>query len=255
MRAEHRLRVGLMPYLNSEPFYYAFDSTGMELHPMVPSAMAQAADAGSLDAGPIPIVDCFRLEDRFVPVDGFCIATGQRARSILFFSDRPVQALDDAAVAVTNESSTSAQLLRVLLACKYGVQPRRYVSLDEPHNAYLLIGDNALRGKGDDATFSYRYDLGKEWHHWTGLPFVFARWIARREVPADLQRQLRDRLDASIKAALRNVEDIAEKRHAGLGLTPQEVVEYVRSFRYVIGPEEEQAIERFRGLLEALPTS
>ena len=46
------LRVGLMPYLNSEAFYYAFDRAGMELHPMVPSVMARAADRGELDAGP-----------------------------------------------------------------------------------------------------------------------------------------------------------------------------------------------------------
>ena len=90
-----------MPYLNSEVFYYDFESAGMELCPMVPSEMARAADRGELDAGPIPLVDCFRLEERFTPVNGFCIATVERARSIIFFSNRPLQELEGASVAIT----------------------------------------------------------------------------------------------------------------------------------------------------------
>ena len=242
-----------MPYLNSEAFYYAFDRAGMELHPMVPSVMARAADRGELDAGPIPLVDCFRLEDRFTPVNGFCIATVERARSILLFCKGPIEKLGGAMVAVTEETSTSAQLLRVLLAHKYDVQPEGYVTLEEPHDAYLLIGDNALRSKEGDASFPFLYDLGQEWHDWTGLPFVFARWVVRRTAPAEQQRRLHDQLDSSIREALANVEAIAHKCHADLGLTPQEVMEYVRSFHYVAGKEEEQAEERFRHLLETLP--
>ena len=248
------LRVGLMPYLNSEAFYYSFEPSGMELPSMVPSVMARAADRGELDAGPIPLVDCFRLEDRFAPVNGFCIATVERARSILFFSKRPIEELEGALVAITDETSTSVQLLRVLLGHKYAVQPERYVAVEKPHDAYLLIGDNALRNKQGDPSFPFLYDLGKEWHDWTGLPFVFARWIVRRSASAEQQQRLHYQVDSSIRAALGNVEAIAHKRHTDLGLTPQEVIEYVRSFHYVAGREEEQAEERFRHLLETLPT-
>ena len=247
------LRIGLMPYLNSEAFYYAFDSAGMELLPMVPSVMARAAEQGELDAGPIPVVDCFRLEERFTPVNGFCIATVERARSILFFSKRPIQELEGASVAITDETSTTARLLRVLLTHKFGVQPQRYVTLKDAHDAYLLIGDNALRSKGGDPAFPYLYDLGQEWHQWTGLPFVFARWVIRKTAPAEERQRLHHQIAASIPAALANVETIARKRHADLGLTPEEVKEYVQSFHYVMGEEEQQAVERFRRLLEALP--
>ena len=202
---------------------------------------------------PIPLVDCFRLGERFPPINGFCIATVERARSILLFSQGPINELDGKVVAITDETSTSAQLLRVLLAHKYGVQPREYVALEEPHDAYLLIGDSALRSKTGDPSFPFLYDLGQEWHEWTGLPFVFARWIARGTTPAEQQRLLHDQLDASIQAALKNVEAIALKRHSDLGLTIQEVIEYVQSFHYVVGEPELQAIERFRHLLEALP--
>jgi chorismate dehydratase len=29
------------------------------------------------------------------------------------------------------------------------------------------------------------YDLGRLWHEWTGLPFVFALWLCRRRVAED----------------------------------------------------------------------
>ena len=242
-----------MPYLNSEVFYYDFESAGMELCSMVPNAMGQAAGRGELDAGPIPLVDCFRLEDRFEYLDGLCIATVERALSILLYCRQPIGELSGASIAVTGETSTSAQLLRVLLTHRFEVRPREYVTLEQPHDAYLLIGDNALRRKGGDPSYPFLYDLGRVWHDWTGLPFVFARWIVRKTVAAETRHRLRDQLETSIQAGLANVEAIADKRHADLDLSRLEVMEYVRSFHYVAGEEEMEAIGRFRHLLEALP--
>ena len=254
MTTEHGdIRVGLMPYLNSEVFYYAFESAGISLCPMVPSEMGRAADRGELDAGPIPLVDCFRLEDRFEYVGGLCIATVERAQSILLYSKWPIEELDGASVAATGETSTSAQLLRVLLTHRFEVRPREYVPLEQPHDAYLLIGDNALRRMGGDPSYPFLYDLGQVWHDWTGLPFVFARWIIRKTVASDIRQRLRDQLETSIHAGLTNVEAIADKRHADLGLSRQEVVEYIRSFHYIAQEEELEAIQRFHHLLNALP--
>ena len=60
-----KIRVGRIPYLNSEPFYYNLIRDDIELFSLVPSALAQAAERGEIDAGPIPLVDYFRLQDRF----------------------------------------------------------------------------------------------------------------------------------------------------------------------------------------------
>ena len=249
-----KIRIGLMPYLNSEVFYHTLNLPGTDLSSMVPSAMARAADIGTLDGGPVPIVDCFRLEDRFAYVNGFCIATVERARSILLFSKSPIQNLDGKTIGITDETSTTVRLLKVLLVHKYGVRPSEYVSLSESSDAYLLIGDNALRNKGGNASYPCMYDLGEEWNSWTGLPFVFARWILRKTVPESVRQMLREQLDSSIESALRNVEHIASKRHIDLGLTIPETIEYVQSFRYVVGNQELQSIERFRSLLGNIDT-
>ena len=47
----------------------------------------------------------------------------------------------------------------------------------------MLIGDRGLRPAG--RKFAFSWDLGEEWNRWTGLPFVFALWVARAGVEAD----------------------------------------------------------------------
>ena len=58
-------------------------------------------------------------------------------------------------------------------------------SVDEVHEARLVIGDAALvlSDERSGVTYPYAYDLGLEWKRWTGLPFVFAVWVARRATP------------------------------------------------------------------------
>jgi chorismate dehydratase len=50
-------------------------------------------------------------------------------------------------------------------------------------DAAVLIGDPALRASLDQAPRQGLavHDLGEMWKEWTGLPFVFAVWAARRE--------------------------------------------------------------------------
>src|SRR5918996_1838308 len=153
------LRVGRIPYLHCDPFYFDMARRGIELCDMVPSALASAAENEAIDAGPLPLVECFRLEGRFQPVAGFCIASRKRAGSIFLFSAKPIQELQGAPIGITTEASTAARLLHVLLHLKYHVQPASYVALDIPHDAFLLIGNQGLRYRMGAPGFPHTYDL------------------------------------------------------------------------------------------------
>lgn len=243
-----RIRVGQIPYLNSEVFYYGMASEDVDLVPLVPRALSSAALEDRVDAGPIPLVTCFDLEDRFEPLGDYCIATVERARSILLFSKKPIEELGGAVVGVSGETSTSVRLMKVLLSHRFNVEPRSYVSLDEPRDAFLLIGDEALRNRNGVPAYPYQYDLGQEWHRWTGLPFVFARWVVRRDLDRETAARLDSLLARSVERGLAQVETIAEARR-DLAMSRAEIVEYVRSFHYRLGAEELKAIDRFRELL------
>jgi len=43
----------------------------------------------------------------------------------------------------------------------------------------LLIGDRAMHPEQFVDTFAENWDLGEKWWQVTGLPFVFATWVAR----------------------------------------------------------------------------
>lgn len=246
-------RIGRIPYLNSEVFCYGLtEEDGIELHPLVPRALSNAASEGGLDAGPVPLVTCFELEDTFKPLGNFCIATVEKAHSILLFSKRPIDELDDAVVGVTGETSTSVRLMKILFAERFSVTPGQYVDLNESsRDAFLLIGDEALRNRRGVPGYAYLYDLGEEWYKWTGLPFVFARWVVRLDLPDDKVRWLESLLSRSIERGLADVERIAASRQ-DLNMTDEEVIEYIRCFHYRLGEEELKAIEKFRNLLLTL---
>ena len=101
----------------------------------------------------------------------------------------PLDQLDGARVALGSTSRTSVRLAQLLLAERYGVTPDYYTCppdlglMMQEAEAAVLIGDAALRASLHDAPRLGLevHDLGAMWKEWTGLPFVFAVWAARRD--------------------------------------------------------------------------
>jgi chorismate dehydratase len=243
------LRIGHVPYLHAEPFYIDMARRGLALTELVPRAVAVAAANGEIDAGPVPLVDCFRLEDRFQPVAGFCIASIEDAGSSLLFSSKPIAALAGAHIGISDEASTAPRLLDVLLRLKYQVQTAAYGPLEASHEAFLLIGNQGLRQRMGAPDFPYIYDLGAEWHAWTSLPFVFARWMVRKDVsPRDLAL-LEEALYVGLEEGVDALCEVAEPRQ-DLVMLPRDIATYIQGFRYFIGRSELQAIDRFRRYLQ-----
>ncbi len=237
------MRLGRIPYLNSEPFYW--DLAGHDLVPLVPRALGRAMEAGRVDAGPLSMVDFFRLERALAPLP-FGIATSGPAQSVVLFSDRLPKELDGAVIGVTDETSTSVQILRLLLAAKYEVAPRAWVGPDGPCDALLLIGDQAIRAlHADRRPAAHRIDVGSEWVEWTGLPCVFARWAVRTSLGHAACEALSRALDATLDRALAALPRVAATRR-DLGLDERAVQSYLRGFTYRLGPDEERGIAELR---------
>lgn len=246
-----KLIVARMPYLNSDVFYWTMPADAFELRPLVPRAMAWAIDNGEIDAGPLPVAEWFRMQDRLVPVGDYCVATGEAAVSILFFSRVPAADLTGRRIAVTEHTSTSVQLLRVLLEERWHARPEALVLPDEPADALLLIGDPALRNRHGIEGYPYVYDLGAEWRRETGLPFVFAHWVARRESEPGAVALLQRTLGECLESGMGRVKEIAALNRAGL--SPDEAERYVRGFTYRMGAAQNTALELFRNRLGRLP--
>lgn len=242
------LRLGQIPYLNCEPFFAHL--SGFQLVPLTPRRLGRTMAQGAVDAAPLSLADFLAQEDSLLPLP-FGIATDGPARSVILFSDRPLAELGGAVLGVTDETSTSVEILRLLLALKYHAIPRAWVSSDEPSDALLLIGDSAIRALKSGSRFSHALDLGREWKEWTQLPCVFARWAVRRALPAVHRLALERALDAALDRGIAAIPAIAARRR-DTGFTEAEVGTYLRGFTYRFGADEDKAIAEFQRLREML---
>jgi chorismate dehydratase len=227
---------------------------GIELEELVPSALVAAAEHGEIDAGPMPLAASFHLEARFQPVAGFCVAGARQAGSLFLYSTVPIAELHGAHIAVSDEASSAPSLLEILLRLRYGVQPNGYVPLTASHDGLLLVGNEALRQRLGVPGFRHTYDLGAEWYAWTGLPYVFSRWMVRRDVaPKDLAL-LVDTLYVGLEEGVNALYGVADPRE-DLLMLPRDIVTYIQGLRYHIGHAEQRAIEQFQRYLNELQSS
>jgi len=169
--------VGAVTYLNSRPLYDCLPelASNVELVVDLPSRLAAGLAAGRLDVALVPSIESFRTPGYTIVSDA-CVACNGPVWSIKLFSRVPVEQIRT--LALDEGSLTSAALVRILLAERFGKTPELEqlpigCSLeDSPADAVLLIGDRAIRPASRQ--FKLVWDLGEEWSQWTGLPFVFA---------------------------------------------------------------------------------
>jgi chorismate dehydratase len=271
------LRVAHIPYLNSVPFYAGFAEAGIEMIDLHPRALGQAAAAGSIDAGLMSIADTFAATD-FEPLGDLGIAVNGPVHSVLLFSGQPVDRLDGTTLGITGETSTSYPLLRLLLEDRYAVRPSAYIRRpEEPapgDSGMLLIGDAALRRArrgglepgsveyssepfelegADPFAEPYRYvlDLAAAWKAWQGLPFVFARWMVRRDVGAEARRDLLQLLTETLESNLRRLDRLAPEYACRADLSEHGAFAYLMGFTYKFGLPGEEGIGKFRNLVES----
>lgn len=246
-----KIRVGRIPYLNSEPFYFKLNSSRIELVSLVPSALFKAIETGDIQAGPLPVVDVLRLGKQYEELGPYCIATVDKARSILLYSKSSIENLSGTEIGVTHETSTSRKLLEVLLTYRFGVCQANYVGLHDQNNAFLLIGDSALKYRHGVDGYPFMYDLGEEWTNWTGLPFVFAQWIIDTSVDKALSEHLRDVIFECMENGLADINEIYRLRY-DMGMELSEIEDYYSSFNFQVGVLERKAISLFNSYLTSI---
>lgn len=199
-----RPRVGHIQFLNCLPLYWAMARTGalldMELTKDTPDNLNDALVRGDLDVGPISLVEFLRHADDLVVLPDIAVGSDGPVMSVIMVSQVPAEQLGGAKVALGSTSRTSVRLARLLLEERFGVRPEFYTCppdlalMMQEADAGVLIGDAALRASLHDAPRLglHVIDLGQAWKEWTGLPFVFAVWAARRDFLAAHPERVRE---------------------------------------------------------------
>ena len=236
-------RLGSVSYLNSKPLIYGLDEADdLSLTLDVPAKLIDGLRDESVDIALLPIIDYQRLPGLcVVPVGG--IGSNGQTLTVRIFSRVPIEQIRTLACDV--ESHTSVALATVLLAEVYGIDVRR-VPLEHDGRANLaearlLIGDKVVCE--EPAGFPHQLDLGEAWKKHTGLPFVFAAWIARAGV--DLG-DLPARLESAKRDGLGHVDELVERYAVPRGWPAELARRYMTDFlKYDIGEPELTAIRLF----------
>ncbi|MFJ8060999.1 menaquinone biosynthetic enzyme MqnA/MqnD family protein [Streptomyces sp. NPDC096142] len=221
-----RPRVGHIQFLNCLPLFWGLARTGslldMDLRTDTPDGLNDALAAGDLDMGPISLLEFLRNADDLVALPDIAVGSDGDVMSCLIISQVPLSELDGQPVALGSTSRTSVRLAQLLLSERVGVKPEYFVcppdlrTMMAEAKAAVIIGDAALRAALHEAPRMGLevHDLGRMWKDWTGLPFVFAVFAARRDFLArepELVRQVHADLLASRDLSLTEVAKICEQ--------------------------------------------
>ena len=244
------MRTGRIGYINCYPVYGAIDrgvcTLPGELITGTPSELNDLLVAGELDVSVISAVEYARHARDLVLLPDLAISCDGPVRSVALFSRRPATDLDARTVLVAASSRTSVALLELLCRHVWNVRPRlaqaraEAADLDAlaglPHDAVLVIGDPALL-LAERHAYPHRYDLGEAWKGWTGLPFVFAVWAARRTAPPGPVRAVHRSLIAARDWGLAHRDVLAEAAARASGVSLAACQAYLAGLDYALTAE------------------
>lgn len=210
------LRIGQIDYANCVPLFRALQTECPSDHYSyvrgVPATLNRLLARGEIDLSPSSSIVYGSDPEHYWLLPGLSISTTGPVKSVLLFSQKPLDQLQGSKIGLTTESDTSVALLRIILKRYCGFE-NVFQRTDQPlteaftsFTALLLIGDAALR-ESLRGHACHVYDLGELWYRFTGHPFVFALWIANRAAVAGRHADLQ-----GLARTLHHAKEIARTR-------------------------------------------
>ncbi len=234
------LRIGCVKYLNSKPLIHGYQGNVIFDHP---SGLARELAAGRLDVALVPTFEALR-HPHYSLVEGVAIACAGPVYSVFLAHRGPLAAVRR--IALDPASLTSVHLLQVLLREYHGLRPEllELSAFPVEADAALLIGNQAIDFRESDQGTHQILDLGEEWGRCTGLPFVFAPWLLRAELPN--AEAVAGDLRALKEFGTAHLEEIVRAEPRDPAFTRQYLTEHIR---FDLGGPQKEGIEKYRELL------
>ncbi len=234
----------MVSYLNTRPLLLGMEQSPfkerIELMKDYPAQIAQALLDDTIDIGLVPVAVMPLLKHPQL-VSKYVIGTEGEVASVALFSQVPMDQIEK--VYLDYQSRTSVQLVKLLFG-QYWKKEVAFLTATEGYmdkisgtTAGVIIGDRALASLN---LFEHIYDLGSAWKQYSGLPFVFAAWVANKPIPLDFM----EAFDAANGYGLSHLEDV-------IALIPvnEQVYDlhkyYTENISYELTPEKREGLARF----------
>lgn len=203
-----------------------------------PANIASMLLNDEIDIGLVPVAIIPRLQEAHI-ITNYCIGAVGRVESVGIFSEVPLEQVEK--LILDYQSRTSVNLARILLKeyWKKEVEIEQakedYRHLIKGTTAAVVIGDRALTQQKVSA---YYYDLSEAWLQHTGLPFVFAAWVANKPVDGDFE----DAFNRANAYGIQHIEEVvAELDFADYDLEKY----YTQNISYTLDEAKRKGLDLF----------
>jgi chorismate dehydratase len=238
------LKVGSVSFLNAKPLIYGLEGErDVRLSLDVPARLLEGLRDERYDVALLPVIDYQRMPGLKLLTSGG-IACDGATLTVRIFSAVPVERVHT--LACDTDSHTSIALAQIVLSRLYGVRPK-LVDLGRPgvtvggDTALLLIGDKVVCE--EPTGLPHQIDLGEAWKRLTGLPFVFAAWIARAGIELG---DLPARLELAKHDGLAHLDEIIARHAVPRGWPAEVAHRYLAEYlKFDVGLLEVRAIRLF----------
>ena len=203
-----KVKVSIVSYLNSKPFLFGIDNQVLKdqvlLSLDIPSVCSKKLVNDVVDLGLVPIAVLPELKEYYI-VSDYCIGSFGKVGSVMLYSEVPLKKINT--ILLDYQSQTSVSLVKVLAKFFWKIDPVwastevDYESKIKSDTAAVIIGDRTF---GLASQYPYSYDLSEEWEKYTQLPFVFACWVANKQLP----EQFLEQFNNALKFGLDNRESL-----------------------------------------------
>lgn len=207
-----------------------------------PSKIATMLVENEIDLGLIPVAAIPQIPHAQIITD-YCIGATQEVASVAIFSEVPMEQIST--LILDYQSRTSVNLARILLRDYWKkevvFEPAQDDFIDQIKGttAAVVIGDRALDQQKISA---FSYDLASAWIAHTGLPFVFAAWVANKPLGVDFE----DAFNRANAYGLKHIDEVvAENSNPSHDLKAY----YTKNISYELDIQKRQGLDLFLSLL------
>lgn len=197
-----KYRISAVSYANTYPFLYGLKTSSIinkiDLEIDFPSDCAKKLINNQVDIGLVPVAIIPQLKEHYIITD-YCIGAVGKVKSVLLLSDVPLHEIKT--VLLDYQSKSSVNLTKVLANNYWNIQPEwknakeGYEHSIEHTTAGVIIGDRTFNLP---KKFKYQYDLSEEWQKFTGLPFVFACWVANKKIAPNFIKEFNETIGVGV---------------------------------------------------------
>ena len=231
--------ISMIPYANMAPYRQLGPPVGCRWAQYTPKQSSVALKEGKVLAAAAPVGDIPWLNEYVDNLDSFGVAANGKVKSVLLISDTPFDELRaPLTIQVTDQSATSVRLLFLLLGYRHGFEHLPLLAAKgERANASLVIGDEALT-KARAGGNAFVTDLATEWYRAKQLPVVFARWVIRKDAPAEVRDSMLHWLNTLKTDDDLLVRESAPAEATRLGISTADMIDYLSGIKRVLGQQE-----------------